>query len=372
MGFWMLLAIIGIAAVLFVTEAVAVDVLCLSIAAALMLTGLVNVKEGLSGFSSEATVTVAAFFVLAKALARTGAPALVAQRLVGLTRGHPRRFLGSLMVLAAASASLLHVTGVVAVYLPVVMDAARTLRANPSKFLIPLSYAAQFGGVCTLLGTTSNLVVSAIMVQHGMQPIGMFEITALGLSLFCGGFLYLLFVGWHLLPDRAVDRDLPHAYGLDRYLTELVVSPKSPLNGKTLRESDLRARAGLHVIEIIRGSDRISSPIPREILHTGDILRVKATLDDMMQAATRLGLELPPDVQLHPESMTPVSTRMAEAIVSAGSAAVRRTIRDLEFRERYGVSVLAVKRRGKTTLTDLRDVPLRRNDTLLLQGTRDD
>lgn len=369
MDFWLLIAIITVAAVLFVTELVPVDVLSLALAVILMLTGLVTVQQGLSGFSSEATVTVAAFFVLASALSRTGFPTRVAQRLVALTRSHPLRFLAALMPLSALSASFLHVTGVVAVYLPVVLDAARALRTSPSKYLIPLSYAAQFGGVCTLLGTTSNLVVSAIMVAQGMAPIGMFEITGLGLTLFVAGFLYLLLVGWHLLPDRPAERDLPRAYGLDRYLIELVVTPHSSLRGNTLGKSDLRARAGLHVLEIVRGELRLTSPSPREVLQAGDLLRVKATLDDVMQRAARLGLALPDSPPHEPSPAAPVRLRLVEALVSSGSSVVRRTVREVEFRGRYGVSVLALKRRGRITLTDLRDVPLRRNDTLLVQGT---
>lgn len=369
---WLLIGIILAAIVLFLTESFSPDVVVLLVAAALILTGLVSIPEGLSGFSHQATITVAAFFVITRAFRNTGLPTLAAQRLVRRVGHHSRRFLAALMPLSALSASFLHVTGVVAVYLPIVLDAARSLKEAPSRFLIPLSYSAQFGGVCTLLGTTSNLVVSSIMAQKGLQPVGMFEVTKLGVPLFVVGFIYLMTVGWKILPSRQMRTDLKEEYGLEPYLAELIVSPSSRLKGKTLEQSELGSKEGIHVVEILRGHQSVWNPSSQEVLQAGDVLRTQASLEGLVHAAERLGLELPPPVRVDDGRLATVPTRLVEVLLAPGSSLEGKTLRESRFRERTGVSVLAIKRREPIPLTDMADIRLRANDRLLLQGTRRD
>lgn len=369
----MLVAIIVVAAVLFVTEAYSVDVVAVLIMISLMVTGLVSVNEGVSGFSSNATITVAAFFVITTAIRNTGALALLGERLTAMAENRPRRLLAIVIAMAGASSSFLHATGVVAIYMPVVISAARQVRESASRYLIPLSYAAQFGGVCTLLGTTSNLVVSGIMVGRGMAPVGMFEITRLGLILFALGLTYLLFVGWHIIPSRRQNLALETEYGLDQYLTELSVAPHSPIVGRTLAEADLRNAAGIDVLVIQRGEERTENPRARHRIRSGDVLLCKVTLGDMINAYGRLGLQLPPELQF---SVTrdgrPVqsSVRLIEIQVAPNADVVGRSVRESRFGERFDVSVLGMKRPGRTSTADLRDEPIRANDTLLVQGSR--
>ncbi len=179
-------------------------------------------------------------------------------------------------------------------------------------------------------------------------------------------------VGWKLLPAHPVETNIEEAYGLDPYLTELIVASPSTLNGKTLGESQLRSEMRVHVLEILRGSESIWSPSSQETLRAGDVLRCKAPLESIMQACERCGLELAPEMHWHEDSLRVRPTRLVEALVTTGSILVGRTVREMDVRGRYSVSVLAIKRREQIQVTDLRNVRLKPHDTLLLQGTRED
>jgi di/tricarboxylate transporter len=366
----LLATLLAIAVVLFVSEAYSADQVAIMVMAALIVTGLVPLKEGLAGFSSTATITVGAFFVITMAIRKTGALAYLTQKLTERVGNRPRVLLAAIIGMSALSSTFLHATGVVAVYMPVVIEAARKLKQSPSKYLIPLSYAAQFGGVCTLLGTTSNLVVSGVMTDHRMRPIGMFELTPLGLTLLAVGATYLLLLGWRLIPARRSEDELGAAYGLDPYLTELVVSPTSSVAHKSLSDAGLRD-AGICVLEILRGPERLWNPVAQTVIEPGDVLVAKVTLPDMIDAYQRLGLELPPDVHVREDLLEPREARLVEVVLSANARILGKTIRQVRFAERYGVSVLAIKRRSQIRMTDLRKVRLRENDTLLVQGVRE-
>jgi di/tricarboxylate transporter len=369
---WLLVAIVVVAAILFVTETYTADVVSLLIMTTLVVTRLVTVEQGLSGFSNEATVTVAAFFVITHAIRNTGILTVVAEKLTARAGTSPRRLLAIIIPLASLSSSMLHATGVVAVYMPIVIEAARKMKASASRFLIPLSYAAQFGGVCTLLGTTSNLVVSGIMVSRGMEPLGMFEITKLGLSLFVVGYLYLLLVGWRLVPSRQTDVAEEGGEVLEPYLTELTVAPSSSLVGRSLSEADLRNAAGVDVLAIHRGERRIEQPRARERLEPGDVLVAKATLQNMLDAYARLGLELPPEVDVGVQEGGEVvarPVRLIEVLVTQEAHGIlHRSVRQSHFAERWDVSVIGIRRRGKSLTGDMRDIRIRPNDTLMVQG----
>lgn len=365
-----LLAVMSMAAVLFVFEVLSPDITSLVIMSVLLLTGLVDTREGLSGLANPATVTVAAFFVITRAIEKTGALTFVALRLARLARNSPRRLLAAIITMAATCASFLHATGVVAVFMPVVIDSASRQKESPSRYLIPLSYAAQFGGVCTLVGTTSNILVSAIMVEHRLPPIGMFEMTCLGVPLFCFGFAYLMLVGWHLIPPRRAVDELAHLYGLDEYVTEMGVLPGSPLVGKTLRDANLRHHTGVHVIEIQRGEQHVWTPDAGEVLQAGDLIIAKAALDNLMRASEKFRLEIHPD-RAASDELHHRHTQLVEALVAPGSSAIGSTLTEVDFRARYGVAVLAAKHKRTVTVTHLRKLRLQANDTLLLQGSKE-
>ena len=234
----LVLAVLAVALALFVSERLRVDLVSLLVLALVLVLGLVTPAEAISGFSNEATVTVAAMFVLSGALRKVGGlDALTAILLRAALRGRGV-LTASMMGVVSAVSAFVNNTASVAVFLPIVLNVARRTKISPSRLLIPLSYAAQFGGVVTLIGTSTNILVAAVAADHGLRPLGMFEFAPVGLALVAGGFVYMLLLGQRLLPDRGRG-DLTTAYALGDYLTELVVPPGSRLVGQRLEDSGL-------------------------------------------------------------------------------------------------------------------------------------
>lgn len=204
----------GAAVVLFVSELLPPDITALSIAAVLMATGVLTPAEGLSGFSNEATVTVLAMFILAAAIARTGLINVLAHRVVALARGSPRRFLVVLVIFAGAASGFINNTPVVAILIPLVVTVAARLHKSPSKFLIPLSYAAMLGGTLTLIGTSTNLLASGLSERLGYGAFSMFLFAKVGIWVFLAGSLYVFTIGYWLLPERSKVPDVQERFKL--------------------------------------------------------------------------------------------------------------------------------------------------------------
>ncbi|MFN2433399.1 MAG: SLC13 family permease, partial [Gemmatimonadota bacterium] len=244
------LGVLLLALLLFVSERVRVDLVSLIVLALLLVLGLVTPAEGVSGFSNEATVTVAAMFVLSGALKRVGGLDALSGLLARAAERGRTVLLGAMMSLVSGVSAFINNTAAVAVFLPIALTVSRRSRISPSRLLIPLSYAAQFGGVVTLIGTSTNILVASLAVQNGIAPLGMFEFAPLGLVLVGTGIAYMLLLGQRLLPDRR-SADLTTDYALGDYLSELVVTSGSKLVGQRLADSGLSA-ADVNVVEIVR------------------------------------------------------------------------------------------------------------------------
>lgn len=245
------------AVVLFATERMPVDLVALLLMSVLLLSGIVTPAEGVAGFSNVATVTVGAMFVLSAGLFKTGAVNFVGGALTRLGRRNLWLALLSIMVGVGAVSAFINNTAAVAIFLPVMLGLAQSLHVSPSKLLMPLSFASMLGGVCTLIGTSTNIVVSSIAERHGQPPFRMFEFLPLGLAVFGCGVLYMLAVGVRLIPARRTGEDLTQNFRMDEYLTDVVLLPESrsvgtPLGGSRLPDGkDPVGREGL-----VRGQPR--------------------------------------------------------------------------------------------------------------------
>jgi di/tricarboxylate transporter len=329
----------------------------------------VSVPEALSGFANPAVLTVGAMFVLSAGLQRTGAMAAVGR---AFARVGKRRLLLSLVVMLTAGlvSAFVNNTAAVAVFLPLVLAACERNKISPSRLLIPLSYAAQFGGVCTLIGTSTNLLVNSIAREAGYSGFTMFEFSRLGLILMGVGSLYLLLFGRWLLPERR-GAELTEVYKLREYITELRVTEKSPLIGKTLKASRLGEKLDATVLEIHRGEEKIWSPL-HEPLRAGDILLVRGNIQALMRLRAQSGLELEPEFKLRDETLESQDLVLVEALVAPRSRLVGRTIAEMDFRWRFGGIVLALQREGHLLQEKLSAVRLRFGDALLLLARKEE
>ena len=361
----LVLTILVGAVALFISEKFPIDLVALLVLGALLAFRLVTPEEGISGFSNPATVTVAAMFVLSAGLQKTGAAAAVGRLLVRYGRNH---FLALVVVMGTVGilSAFINNTAAVAVFIPLVMVVANRRRIAASKLLIPLSYASQFGGVCTLIGTSTNLLVSAISDQAGHGAFSMFEFSRLGLILFVAGMLYFLIFGRWLLPEREA-QELSATYQLGEYITELRVGAGSPLIGKTVQESRLGEEHDVTVLRLLHGAEKIWAPL-RQPMQEGDVLLVRGGLKELIGLRGSANLELNVEFKLRDAELEAGDLRLVQALVAPGSRLVGHTLKDLDFRNRYKALVLAVQRRGEAIRDKLNTVKLGLGDALLIQA----
>lgn len=372
----LVLVILCAAVILFITEKLPIDLVAILVLGAVMGFGLVTPQEAVSGFSNPATVTVAAMFVLSAGLQQTGLLRALGRRLFHV--GHyPMLLMLLITVTIGAVSAFVNNTAAVAVFLPLVLSVANRLKLSPSKLLIPASFASEFGGVCTLIGSSTNLLVSSIALEYaakypgvaGLEPFSMFEMAKLGLILFGAGILYLVAIGYWLLPERRGE-ELVDAYQLGNYITELRVMKNSPLIGKSVVESDLGRKSDVWVLEILRGKSPMLGS-EHEPIREGDVLLVEGKLDNLLETKNVLKLEIEPEFKLQDETLTKEQLNLAEVMVAPVARIADRTLKNLDFNHRYDAVVLAIRRQGRPLREKLNSVRLRFGDMLLLQAPKD-
>jgi di/tricarboxylate transporter len=365
------LAVLAGAVILFATEKLPVDLVALMVMSALLLSGVVSPAEGIAGFSNPATVTVGAMFILSAGLSKTGALNFAGAGLVRLGRRSFWLALASMMLFVGSVSAFVNNTAAVAVFMPVMLTLARDIDVSPSKLLMPLSFASMFGGVCTLLGTSTNILVSSIAEQHGQAPFGMFEFAPLGLTFFGVGLVYMLTAGVRLIPARRGGDDLAESFGMGEYLTDIVLLPESASVGKTIEESPLVRQLNVAVLEVSRGGERVGVPPPDLKLEAGDVLRVRTDVRRIRELQSRVGVRLKPGIKWREEDLESESATLVEAVVALNSPLETKTLEEANFRAEFGGTVLAIRHRGQLLHENISTTPLLAGDALLVEVRRE-
>ena len=330
----------------------------------LLAAGVITPVEALKGMSNEGMITVAALFVVAAAVERTGALAALVDRALGRPRSLAVAQVRT-MVGPALLSAFMNNTPVVALMVPAIRDWAKKHRLSVSKLLMPMNDAVVLGGLCTLIGTSTNVVVSGLVEDKRGTPLGMFDITPLGLALLVAGFAYLLLASRWLLKDRRPpmsQSDDPRQYSL-----EMLVEPGSPLVGRSIEEAGLRHLDNLFLMEIDRGGHVLAAVEPTERLEAGDRLVFVGVIDSVVELQKIRGLR-PATDQVFKLDDPRSERRLVEAVVSNTCPLVGRTIREGRFRSTYGAVVIAVARNGERLQMKIGDITLEAGDTLLLEA----
>jgi di/tricarboxylate transporter len=354
---------------LFLWEKFSPDLVALALFCVLAATTLLPAQDAFSVFANTAPFTVGAMFVLSAALVKCGAidgVSRLVERYGGLP--YPVVMLG-LVLLVAAMSAFINNTPVVVVFLPVVLNLARKMQLAPSKLLIPLSYAAVLGGTCTLIGTSTNLVVNGAITAKGIQGFSMFELAWLGVPAAVIGALYLAFFGKRLLPDRAMLSSILSEDERREYITEAFVQPAAAAVGKTLAEAGLGSKRGIRVLEIVR--DGVALPFDPKItrLNAGDRLVLACRPQGIAAARGVAGIDLVSELALGLEQIAAHEGSLVEAVVNPNSDPVGQSVKDLNFRQRYRMVVLALHRQGRNVREKVDSLPLAAGDVLLMMGT---
>jgi len=368
---WLTLGLTAIILVLLVKDLAAPDMVFVAAVVVLVLFGVIDVKQAFAGFANPAVITVGMLFIVTAGLQETGVLEFAGRRLLGRAKSEG----GALTRLAAIILPLsafLNNTPVVAMFVPLTISWARRNDVSPSKLLIPISYFAILGGTCTLIGTSTNLVVHGLMVEQGISGltgrpgIGLFELSIIGIPYAVVGATYLAVAGRRLLPDR---KELIEQLGEQRreYLAEMLVSPGCRLIGQTVETAGLRSLPGLFLIEIDRGGATIAPVGPDDVIQSGDRLIFTGVVSSIVELEQIPGLvpAADPSYEISPAKQR--GRLLCEAVVSSRSSLIGKTIREADFRAAYGAAVVAVCRDGHRIPRKLGDVRLRPGDTLLLQ-----
>ena len=328
---------------------------------ALLITGVIDVTDAFAGFSNSGPITVAALYVLAAAVEKTGALSPIMRRTLG-EKGTLRLPLLRLLAPTVATSAFLNNTPIVAMLAPQVIAWAERRRMSPSKLLMPLSFGAILGGVVTVIGTSTNLVVSGQMDAAGLEPIGFFEIAKVGLPVAVVGTILIVALAPRVLPARRSVRQgmLDEA---NRFTVEMVVDPGGPMDGRTVEEAGLRHLAGVFLAAVDRGDTVIAPVRPETVLRGNNRLRFVGRSDEVLDLRSMRGLRSAEEE--HVLSLDPM-VRYFEAVVGAESPLVGRTLVDVGFRARYQAAVLAISRSGQLVDAKLGTVSLRVGDTLIV------
>lgn len=365
---WLVLGITVAAVALLVWERFPAEQIAIGVAALLMLTGVLSPDQAVSGFANQATVTIAAMLILSLGLVKTGAMDTVGRWLRNAHLGPPAARLILATVGVAVISPFLNNTAVVVIFLPVFLVIAGHANEPPSRYLMPLSYAAILGGTVTIIGTSTNLVVAGMARSRGLDELTMFSITPLGLIYLGVGLLYLLVVGPWLLPRRVHRTDLTSKYDVRKFITEFEVTPRSSIAGRRLSDLRWSDNYGVAIIGTRRGPNTAWVPGPEWRVAPGDILYAQGDTPQLLNLARKEGLETPLE-RSGALDLTAEDARLAEVLVAPHSAVAGRTLAELRFRQRFDATVIAIQHRGITARRRLDAVRLSPGDLLLVHGS---
>ncbi len=373
------LSILLAAVILFITEALRPDIVALLVVSALLLSKVLNITDALAGFSNPAVITIAAIFLITAGLTNTGIAAWLGRCLFRAAGKSETRLIGFTMGASAILSLVMNNIASASVLLPGLSSVTRRAKVSPSKLMIPLSFGTILGGMATLF-TTVNLLANDALHKRGLAPFSLWDFFRIGSILLIAGILFMVILGRKLLPSHPARQkmrinrfagDLVKLYHLPDMLFEANIPVGSPLDGKTVGESRLGSDFNLNVIGIIRGRKLKLAPDASDILLRGDRLLIEGERKLFQEARERIGLEIDSNESAKDAlKLSDQRVGVVEILISPHAMIVGRSLREIHFRQKFGMAVLAILREGVPILRQVPDIPLRFGDTLLVQGPR--
>lgn len=360
-----LAVILAGALALFVSERIRVDIVALMIMCALVLTGILSPGEAVAGFSNAATITVLFMFILSAALLKTGVLSGVGTFFAKKFKKSYALGLFTMMISVAVFSAFINNTPIVAIFIPIIIKTAKDSGFAPTKLLIPLSFAAIMGGMCTLIGTSTNILVDGIAKQSGVQGLNMFTLAPIGLTLLGAGTIYLLLFGKKLLPNRNDEHN--GKYHLRDYITEIELLGDLKSENKMIRDAHVVKECGMDILEVIRNNEVVSVPSGDFILKNGDLLKVRSNVEQLQKLKDQLNIDVKPTLKVSDYHFGSKDTSLVELIITSNSRFEGKTMREVNFRQRYRAIPLAIKHREDIIHDRLMNTHLRAGDIVLVE-----
>jgi di/tricarboxylate transporter len=365
----LLLSLLAVAIGMFWWERLPAEVTALGLLLATVFTGLLPAKNAFDGFGSDAVMMILGLLILTASLQRTGVVEMVGRAVLTRVGDNPRWLFLTVICAAALLSAFISNTASTAFFLPIVFGIAQAAKMPASQLLLPLAFSSILTSSVTLVSTSTNMVVSGVMTDYGLPPMRMFELAPVGIPISIVGLTYL-WICRRWIPVRG-NQELTEDFGVRPYLTELVITPESPLVDKTLDEAKLGQTMGLTVLGLNRDFHKHLGACRDTKLQAGDLLVVEAGQDDIVKIKDIKGIEIKSDAALTDPDLQNESIGLAEAIILPASPLIGRTLKQIHFRERYGLQVLGLNHQGRNVGPKLSTIPLRLGDMLLLQGPRE-
>lgn len=362
--FWYTAIIIVLMTLFLMREWLEADIIIFSVLILLILGGVINIKEAFSGFSNPGMLTVGFLFIIARSLQRTGVLNQIGGFLFGSKGGISLRLLRFLFPVSTLSA-FFNNTPIVAMLIPVVRNWSKKNNFSVSKLLIPLSYAAILGGTCTLIGTSTNLVVHGLMIENGMNGMTFFELSKVGIPVALIGIIAISFFGHRILPERK-EPMTELGEKTREFVIAMKVGSKYPYIGQTIKEAGLRHLKGLFLFQIVRGDQVKSSVSPDEKIFNKDRLFFTGLPDTILELQKTPGLTVIRDTTFNLKNYDSDKVSAFEVVVSPNSPIIGANVRDSNFRSRYNAVIIAIHRSGERIKEKIGDVVLHAGDTLLI------
>ena len=376
---WLALMLLIAAMVSYIWEKVRMEITSISLLVSIMLISALSLPNWpsftdiMKVFASEAPVTIIAMFMVSAALTRHRLIEGLSKYLESFTKMGYKPFMLILLLTIAFFSAFVNNTPVVVILLPVAISLSKPLGVSSSKMLIPISYASIFGGCCTLLGTSTNILASGIMSESALYPqmsaMGMFELAKIGLPLLLGGLFFLVIFGQKLLPHREALSSIISSIERKEFLTEAIIPQNSSLLGCRLEESPLSSLTGVRLLDVVR-KDRSLAPAMNSLeFQVGDRLILTCKPHGLLHAREEAGIEFFNSLSIEADSVSVDESLMVEGMIRPSSSLIGKRLIDANFRSNYNLAVVAVHRKGKNLQLRLQSLKLRAGDTLLFLGT---
>lgn len=362
--------IISLAMILFVTEKFSVDTIAVGVMVLFMICGILDVKEGMAGFSNSATITVSAMFVISYGIFQTGILDRFSIFLENQAQKSETKLIFTLMIASGMLSAFINDTAVVALLMPAVVQLGKQNQISPSKLLMPLSFGALMGGICTLLGTSTNILVSGIADQAGLPSFGIFEMSAMGLVFLIAGTVYMITVGKWLSPDRKAKPGFSDTIDLGNYLIEVTVTESYEHLHQPIKKNSLFKNNAIKALQIIREDGKKIRVFPNTPILEGDTIRLITDQSNLDLLKKTNGIKMKAELDWNLESLTDEEEKIFEALVTPNSSLINQSIKDVNFRQVFDqVTVLGIRHRAGLLEKIISKVSLKSGDVLLLRAT---
>lgn len=361
------LTLLALAVIAFSTEKISVDIVAMSCVILLVVTGIIDAKEAFAPFGSDFLIMLASIFIVTSAIDSSGVMETWSARLLRGKTTNQYKMIFPVISITSFFSAFMNNTTVTALMVNPVMAFARKSKISFSKVLLPVSFASIVGGTCTLIGTSTNVAVNAYLEKNNYPTLGLFDFSLLGIIMVVITLAFMLLIGIKMLPDRS-EEEITAAYGIRSYLSEIMITPGSPLIRQVAHQSDL-VKMGFEIMAVIR-DNRQFAPGPNIDFESGDLVLVKGELKNLLAVKQTKGIEIMADI-LGFYKDNHKGLKLKEMVVPGRSNLAGQCIKDIDFRRKYSMYIVAVHREGRNIINRISDIELEVGDMLLVQGTED-